>query len=68
MTRKYICQGCVTVAYNVNSLQFHDGLPYAHLSREALAYYVAEGLIVERAERGRFNITAKGREFIASQE
>ena len=55
----------LTVAYNINALEAHDGLPYAHISRETLAYYVAEGLIVERPERGLFEMTPKGRVFVA---
>ena len=56
----------ITVAYNINALGLHNGLPYARISRAALDYYIAEGLIRERAERGRFDTTPKGRAFVKS--
>ena len=55
----------IALACNMNALGLHDGLPYAHLSASALAYYVAEGLIVERPQPGRFDITQRGRDLIA---
>ena len=54
-----------TLAQNLAGLDLHDGLPYAHISRDALEYYEALGFISKRPdEQGKYDITAEGREFI----